>query len=407
MTSSTFGELKELIVQTLGIQDPGRIAGASTPLFGSMPELDSLAVVNLAAALETRFGFQIDDSDFSADVFETVGSLAEYVDRHRRRGPAESADKSAEEACDPDAENLSAASVSVVIVTFNSASVLPSLLDSIPDGLQNVERFEVIVVDNDSCDGSAELAEAHRLRPTVIRMGRNAGYAAAINAAAATVHNDSNILILNPDLQLCRGAVAPLVECIAMPSVGIAVPRNYRRDGTIDPTQRREPSVLTAWAEAILGGRLAARLGWGEIISQPNRYERSRPVDWASGAALLVSARARSAIGRWDESFFLYSEEVEYQRRVREAGFDIVYEPRSEVVHAGGECGTDPRLFALMTANRIRYYQRHHGVFPTSFFRLGIAFGEAVRSWRGSSMHRAALRSALMPLRPASETVAR
>ncbi|THK39043.1 glycosyltransferase [Ensifer sp. MPMI2T] len=405
MTLSTFEELKELIIQTLGIQDPGRIAGASTPLFGSMPELDSLAVVNLAAALETRFGFQIDDSGFSADVFDTVGSLAEYVDRHRHREAAESAGESSEEACELDAESPSAAAV--VIVTFNSASVLPSLLDSLPSGLRDIERFEVIVVDNDSRDGSAELAETHSLRPRVLRMGRNAGYAAAINAAAATVHAASNILILNPDLQLCPGAVAPLVECAAMPSVGIAVPRNYRKDGTIDPTQRREPSVLTAWAEAILGGRLAARLGWGEIISQPNRYERLGPVQWATGSALLVSARARRAVGRWDESFFLYSEEVDYQRRVREAGFDIVYEPRSEVVHAGGECGTDPRLFALMTANRIRYYQRHHGVFPTSFFRLGIAFGEAVRSWRGSSMHRAALRSALMPLGPASDTVAR
>jgi acyl carrier protein len=61
------------------------IADASTPLFGSMPELDSFAVVNLAMALESRFGFQIDDSEFTADVFETVGSLAGYVKRNRRQ----------------------------------------------------------------------------------------------------------------------------------------------------------------------------------------------------------------------------------------------------------------------------------------------------------------------------------
>jgi acyl carrier protein len=81
---STLDEVKDVIVQALGIEDPGRIAGASTPLFGSMPELDSFAVVSLAMALETRFGFEIDDSEFTAEVFETVGSLAEYVDRNRR-----------------------------------------------------------------------------------------------------------------------------------------------------------------------------------------------------------------------------------------------------------------------------------------------------------------------------------
>lgn len=83
--TSTFDTLKDVLVQTLGIDDPARIANASTPLFGSMPELDSFAVVSLAVALETRFGFQIDDNDFTAEVFETVGSLAAYVDRNRRQ----------------------------------------------------------------------------------------------------------------------------------------------------------------------------------------------------------------------------------------------------------------------------------------------------------------------------------
>lgn len=296
--------------------------------------------------------------------------------------------------------------LSVVVVTFNSSGVLPSLLDSLPAGLSGVGDFEVVVVDNDSRDGSAELAEAHPVRPKVIRMGRNAGYAAAINAAASIVDPDSDLLILNPDLRLYPGAARPLAECIAMPSVGIAVPRNYREDGTTDPTLRREPSMITAWAEAFLGGTLAARLGWGEVISQVNHYECRASVVWASGSALLVSARARRIVGDWDESFFLYSEEVDYQRRAREAGFEIVYEPRSQVVHACGESGTNPRLFALMTANRIRYYGRHHGMLGTCLFRLGIAIGQAVRSWRGAT-HRAGLRSALMPLKPAFDFVAK
>ncbi len=294
------------------------------------------------------------------------------------------------------------ATVSVVIVTYNSASALPALLGSLPAGLNGVDRFEVIIVDNDSRDGSAELAEAHPLRPKVIRMGRNAGYAAAINAGASSVNPKSHLLVLNPDLRLYPDAVRPLLDHLVARSVGIVVPANYREDGTLDPTLRREPSMLTAWAEAILGGTLAARLGWGEVVGEPSRYDQSGTIEWATGSALLISARARRIVGEWDESFFLYSEEVDYQRRAREAGFDIVYEPRSKVMHASGGSGASPRLYALLTSNRIRYYGRHHGALSTAMFRLGVAAGQAVRFWRGSP-HRVALYSALMPLRPVSE----
>jgi acyl carrier protein len=81
---STVERIKTIIVKTLGIEDRAETLDASTPLFGSMPELDSLAVVKLATSLEEQFGFVIDDSDFTSDVFETVGTLAEFVERSRR-----------------------------------------------------------------------------------------------------------------------------------------------------------------------------------------------------------------------------------------------------------------------------------------------------------------------------------
>ncbi|HEY6630831.1 MAG TPA: glycosyltransferase [Rhizobiaceae bacterium] len=292
--------------------------------------------------------------------------------------------------------------MAVVIVTFNSASVLTPLLDSLPVGLDGVDGYEVLVVDNNSQDGSAELAEDHPVRPRVIRMGRNAGYAAAINAAASLIPKGSGLLVLNPDLRLLPRAVAPLMRQIAKPSVGIVVPRNFREDGSTDPTLRREPSILTAWAEAVLGGTLATRLGLGEVISAAGLYDRCASVVWASGSALLVSARARRAVGGWDETFFLYSEEVDYQRRVREAGFEIVYEPLSQVVHACGESGTNPRLYALLTANRIRYYGRYHGVLATALFQLGVFVGQAARFWRGP-IHRVALRNVFARRRSPTE----
>ena len=288
----------------------------------------------------------------------------------------------------------------VVVVTYNSGGVIAGLLDSLPDGLEGVAGYEVIVVDNDSQDGSAEIAANHPLRPRVIRSGANAGYAAGINIAATAARDDAHLLILNPDLRLLRGSVRPMLDALGRPGAGIALPRNFKEDGDLDPTIRREPSVLSAWSEALLGGTLAARLGVGEVVAPGKRYERAGPVEWATASALLVAARARHAVGPWDESFFLYSEEVDYQRRVRRAGMDIVYVPESEVMHIGGEYRVNSRLYALLTSNRIRYFGRHHGTLATLCFRAGIAAGEALRGWRGS-VHRTALACAVRPLAPA------
>jgi acyl carrier protein len=83
MTESSLDGVKAVIVGTLGIEDRADSFNASTPLFGSIPELDSLAVVELAAALEDRFDFVIDDSEFTGDIFETIGTLAAFVDEKR------------------------------------------------------------------------------------------------------------------------------------------------------------------------------------------------------------------------------------------------------------------------------------------------------------------------------------
>lgn len=83
MTASTLDEVKALVVETLGIEDRLHTMDASTPLLGSLPELDSMAVVQIASEIEARYGFEINDADFTADVFETLGTLAAFVDANR------------------------------------------------------------------------------------------------------------------------------------------------------------------------------------------------------------------------------------------------------------------------------------------------------------------------------------
>lgn len=284
--------------------------------------------------------------------------------------------------------------LALVVVTYNSADVLPGLLDSIPSGCEGIPRFEVIVVDNQSRDASVQMTLAHPVAPTLIRMGRNAGYAAAINAAAAQIGPDADLLVLNPDIRLPQGVVLTLYRELRNPQVGVVAPRIVAEDGQTARSLRREPSLATIWSDALLGGRLASRLGLGEVIDDPRLYASGGSVEWATGAALIISAEARRRAGDWDESFFLYSEEVDYLRRVRQCGLAVHYAPQAKVLHIGGDYEGSSYLSSLMTANRIRDYGRRHGRVASSLFRLGAIVGEALRIGSGP-IRRATLHAAL------------
>jgi len=274
--------------------------------------------------------------------------------------------------------------LAVITVAYNSANVLPGFLDSLPEGLAGIGHYEIIVADNASSDHSAELARMHPLRPRVIRTGWNGGYSAGINAALKTVATGTDILILNPDIRLLPGAARLLVNRLAQQSVGIAAPQILSEEHERVHSLRREPSVLGAWSDALLGGRLGGRLGLGEVLTDPQAYDASSIVDWASGAALAVKAEAFDRVGLWDESFFLYSEETEYCRRAREAGYTVAYEPAAKAVHIGGEYRTNSKLYGLTTTNRIRYYRRYHGALAAMAFQFAVVVGEAVRSACGT-----------------------
>lgn len=288
------------------------------------------------------------------------------------------------------------ARLAVVVVTYNSADVIGGLLDSLPSGLAGLADTEIVIVDNKSRDASVDIAASHPVNVRVIQTGRNAGYAAAINAAAASIDDERHLLILNPDIRLQPGCARTLVSRLQDPAVGLVVPQLLHEDGSITHSLRREPSLITAWSDSLLGTSFAGRLGLGEIVKDERLYRAGGTVDWASGAALAISARTRKAVGAWDETFFLYSEEVDYMERVRRCGLKVAYEPAARAVHIGGEYHENVGLSALMTSNRIHYYGRHHGAAATFLFRLGIITGEVMRFGLGPG-HRAALSAALRP----------
>ncbi|MCZ7525053.1 MAG: glycosyltransferase family 2 protein [Acidimicrobiia bacterium] len=286
--------------------------------------------------------------------------------------------------------------VSVALVTYHSERFLPDCLGALPAALEGVGSWRLVVADNDSRDGTVELARELAPGATVLPLGRNAGYATGINAVAAAVPSDA-VLVLNPDTRLAPGSVRRLLDALAEPGTGIAVPRLREGDGSVARSLRREPTVLRALGEAVLGGERAGRFpALGEVVTHPARYEAPGLADWAVGAVMLVSRRCLDAVGPWDESFFLYSEETDFCLRARAAGFRLRYVPSAEVVHLGGDSGVSPHLWTVLTTNRVRLFAKHHGVARTRGFWAAVVLNEALRAGRRRGTHRAALR-ALLP----------
>lgn len=282
-----------------------------------------------------------------------------------------------------------------MVVTYNSARLVDGCLASIADGCRGVTVTEVVVADNASADATVELAAARGAR--VVQLGRNAGYAAGINAGVAALTGEpAAVLVLNPDTRLTPGSVAHLAAALCGRR-GIVVPRLVGVDGVTERTLRRDPTLLAALAEATVGGPRAGR--FGEMVLEPDRYEHPGPADWATGAAMLIARPLLREVGPWDESFLLYSEETDFALRAADAGWSLWYEPAAVFEHAGGESGTNPWLWALLTWNRVRLYRRRHGAMAGLAYHAVTAAGQAVRALTGRATARAAL---AMLLRPAA-----
>lgn len=283
--------------------------------------------------------------------------------------------------------------VTAVVVTYDSAGVLAGLLDALPAAFGGSGPAELVVADNASRDATVEVAAARAPGATVVEMGRNAGYAAGLNAAVRRAAPSDAILLLNPDTRPRPGSVARMVAALRRPGVGAVVPRFVHPDGRTAPSLRRDPTVLRALGEALLGGRRAGRFAaLGEVVHDPAAYERGGPVAWATGAAMLIDRRCLETLGGWDETFFLYSEETEFALRAREAGYRLWYVPDAVVEHIGGEAPVAPDLWSLLTVNRVRLFRRRHSRARTVAFYGAVVLNEAVRAVRGPT-HRAALRS--------------
>lgn len=263
--------------------------------------------------------------------------------------------------------------VSAILVSFNTAALTRRAVEALAAQLDLAPgRDEVVVVDNASADGTAAMLRERFPTVRLIENAENRGFGAANNAGMAAAKGDW-FLLINTDAFVHDGAVAALVGAGSRDAAeaGVVGPKLLNEDGSLQRSCFAFPTPRLAWLENLGLGRLA----------KANRFahDAAGEVDFVSGACMLVRREVFAATGGFDEAFFMYSEETDWQRRVRDAGWAIGFEPGAVVTHLGGGSQSSGRVNPEFFRSLDRYVRKHHGRWGLASFRAAMAAGAAVR----------------------------
>lgn len=288
--------------------------------------------------------------------------------------------------------------LSVIVVSTNESRWLDACLSTVYAHAGSA-RLDVVVVDNESRDGTAELVRERFPDARVVRCP-NRGFPHANNRALMTPMA-RYVLFLNPDTEVLEGDFGTLVDMLdRRPDVGMLGVKQRTGDGALYPTIRRFPSAVRAVGEALASERWPLRGSWvGERNLAMDEYEREQECDWTVGSYMLVRREALRSAGFMDERFFLYSEETDLCLRIRRAGWRIVHSPAMTIVHHAGKAGIDGRLVAQEAYARRIYAAKHFAAAQRLLYLGAVTARYGVRSVApGGRPRRTASRRALRTL---------
>ncbi len=259
--------------------------------------------------------------------------------------------------------------LSIVIVNWNTGELLSQCLDSIYMDPELVEAFEVWVVDNASTDGSAQAALEKYPQTKLIRNQQNPGFAAANNQAIRQARGDY-LLLLNPDTILHPGAVRTMLDFLRRnPAAGAVGPRLLNPDRSLQYSCSPEPTLSREFKRLFhLGG--VRPDGYYAMDTWDTAEPRS--VDVLLGACILVRRQALEDAGLFEETYFMYSEEVDLCRRLRQKGWGVYWTPTAQVIHFGGQSTRQAaaEMFLQLYKSKIVYFRKHYGASAAWIYKL-------------------------------------
>lgn len=253
--------------------------------------------------------------------------------------------------------------ISIIIVSWNAKQYLVDCLKSIAQN-QNGFLQEIIVVDNASTDGSAEILEKEYPDVKLIRNHENLGFAKA-NNIGIKASDGKYLALVNSDIIVLGDCIGKMIQFMERnPSVGMAGPRILNPDGSLQVSCRHFPSV---WNNVCQVFGLNYVFPKSAFFSEPKMkywpHDVERKVDVLSGCFWMIRREALGQVGLLDENFFFYGEDIDWCRRFNNAGWDIMFYPNAEAIHFGGASSSNApiRFYLELQKADLQYWKKHHG----------------------------------------------
>jgi GT2 family glycosyltransferase len=263
----------------------------------------------------------------------------------------------------PDSNVSETPSVSILVVAFRSADFIAECMNGVARAAGGTPH-EILLIDNGD-DGTEALVRAEFPQVRIVPSEGNIGFGAGNNRLAAQARAP-RLLLINPDAVPCDGAIDALVEFShAYPDAGAWGGRSLSPDGTLDTANFLVLPRVSHFAKAPLGSlRGLASGGLPADATEPGE------VDVLNGGFMMVRADVWRELGGFDESFFLYSEEIDLFKRMKDLGYRVMVTPDAAVIHdAGGGQSLSQARFLYRTTGQMHYARKHFsgsGAFVTA-----------------------------------------
>jgi len=280
--------------------------------------------------------------------------------------------------------------LSIIIVNWNAQDLLAKCLRCVESTVKNVS-YEIIVIDNNSDDGSQEMIRRDFPQVKLIANTQNAGFATA-NNQGMKISQGRYFLLLNSDAFVENETIDQMVEFMdAHPEAGMSACQLLFEDRRLQPSCYSFPSLTTEFYTALQLDKLFAKnREFGKYLMTYWDFSDIRAVDTIMGAFMLVRKTAIDQVGMMDENFFMYSEETDWCYRFHKQDWKTLYNPHVQTVHLWG--GSSKRMkvemFLQLYRSKVQFFRKHYGALSAFFLKLILAFGCLLRIGPGLIYYR-------------------